>query len=248
MSHSKKTEKELLLLSENPYDTPNPHLALDEPDGLAAVGGDLSLDRLVHLYQLGFFPWYSDPDPILWWHPPQRCCLYPEEFHTSRSLKKAIRHADWRWSVNGDFDTVIDHCASLRARNEGTWISEDIKSAYINLNKNNYAFSFEVWLDDELAGGFYGVALGNVFFGESMFSLKPNASKVALKLFSEKCKDWGIKLIDCQVESEHLLSLGACNLPREQFIPTLASFVKTPSKNASLIELSRSKQKYFLDI
>ncbi|TDO99490.1 leucyl/phenylalanyl-tRNA--protein transferase [Marinomonas balearica] len=247
MTQQNKPEKELLLLTDNPYDTPIPNLALDEPEGLAAVGGDLSLERLIHLYQLGFFPWYSDPDPILWWHPPHRCCLIPNDFHTSRSLKKSIKRGNWRWSINTCFETVIEKCSSLRAENEGTWISEDIKNAYINLSKNGYAFSFEVWSENELAGGFYGVSLGHVFFGESMFSLKPNASKVALKFFTDHCNEWGIKLIDCQVESEHLISLGAKNFPREEFISELANFVENPSKNTTLMDLSESKQKYLSD-
>lgn len=237
-------QPELVLLTESPYDTPLPHKALQDPEGLAAIGGDLSSTRLIHLYSKGFFPWFSDPDPILWWHPEQRCVLQPTQFHFSKSLRKAIKKDDWRISVNKAFDTVIGHCSSLRADKEGTWISEDIKTAYSELHRLGYGHSIEVWLGDRLVGGFYGVAMGKVFFGESMFSLAPNASKIALKVFCELAQECDIEWIDCQVESDHLLSLGAELLPRTQFVDLLQQLIPNTHPNAELIKLGEEALKW----
>ncbi|MBR7888334.1 leucyl/phenylalanyl-tRNA--protein transferase [Marinomonas sp. A79] len=244
MSNTSHDEQhELVLLTESPYDTPDPHKALEDPEGLSAVGGDLSTDRLLHLYSKGFFPWFSDPDPILWWHPGERCTLVPSDFHASKSLKKALRNGNWSFSVNQDFETVIDHCAALRADKEGTWISNDIKQAYTQLHRLGYAHSIEIWQNTALVGGFYGVAMGNLFFGESMFSLQPNASKVALKVFCDLAQTCQIQLIDCQVESDHLLSLGAKNLSRAQFCDALDRLIPEPTKNYMLIEIGEKQQK-----
>lgn len=244
MSDSENNDShELLLLSESPYDTPNPHKALQDPEGLSAIGGDLTTTRLLHLYSKGFFPWFSDPDPILWWHPEQRCVLIPDHFHTSKSLKKAFRKESWMYSVNQDFESVIGYCSALRADKEGTWISNDIKAAYTELHKLGYAHSIEIWLGDKLVGGFYGVAMGNMFFGESMFSLHPNASKIALKSFCDLAKDCHIELIDCQVESEHLLSLGAKQLPRNDFCIALTQLIPKIEKNSKLINIGKNPDK-----
>ncbi|BDX03543.1 leucyl/phenylalanyl-tRNA--protein transferase [Marinomonas pontica] len=234
---------ELILLSESPYDTPNPEKALQDPEGLSAIGGDLSTTRLLHLYSKGFFPWFSDPDPILWWHPEERCVLSPNDFHTAKSLKKALKKQSWCFSVNQAFESVIGHCSALRADKEGTWISEDIKKAYTKLNKLGYAHSIEVWLDNKLVGGFYGVAMGNMFFGESMFSLVPNASKIALKTFCDLSKNSNIKLIDCQVESDHLLTLGAKSISRAQFCGALEQLIPNIKKNAYLIKMGNNPEK-----
>lgn len=255
-------QPELLLFSQSPYETPDPSRALDDPEGLSAVGGDLSSTRLIHLYQRGFFPWFSDPDPILWWHPGERCVLKPSQFHVSRSLNKAIKRGHWRFSVNQAFSTVIAHCAGLRAEKEGTWISPDIIKAYTELHRLGYAHSIEIWqstaenhtsqhsnhphpdaAEDTLVGGFYGIAMGNVFFGESMFSLVPNASKVALKVFCDLTADSHIELIDCQVESEHLLSLGAELMPRHDFCQQLIQHIPTPHTNQVLIQLGQNTNK-----
>ncbi len=245
MPNNQENEKtELILLTESPYDTPNPHNALQDPEGLSAVGGDLTATRLIHLYSKGFFPWFSDPDPILWWHPKERCALKPTQFHLAKSLKKAIRQKPWKFSVNRAFEPVIQHCSALRADKEGTWISDDIKSAYTELHHLGYAHSIEIWLDDELVGGFYGVAMGNIFFGESMFSLQPNASKIALKVFCDLASECDIELIDCQVESEHLLSLGATLIDRKDFLTILEDFIITPKKNTKLIEIGQNTQKH----
>ena len=234
----------LIQLSESPYDTPNPNCALRDPEGLSAVGGDLSSTRLIHLYSKGFFPWFSDPDPILWWHPEQRCTIYPKQFHLSTSLKKAIKKNAWSFSINQEFETVITHCSELRADKEGTWISEDIKRAYTELNKLGYAHSIEVWQDKKLVGGFYGVAMGKMFFGESMFSLLPNASKIALKAFCELAEHCEIDLIDCQVESDHLLSLGATIIPRKIFCKTLEQLIQNPDTNKTLISIGKKAQQH----
>ncbi|QUX96685.1 leucyl/phenylalanyl-tRNA--protein transferase [Marinomonas sp. CT5] len=240
-NHNKKHE--LVLLAESPYDTPDPSKALEDPEGLSAIGGDLSSTRLVHLYSKGFFPWYSDPDPILWWHPEQRCTLNPADFHTSKSLLKAIKKEQWLFSVNQNFESVIDYCSALRADKEGTWISKDIKNAYVELHKLGYAHSIEVWLNGKLVGGFYGVAMGKIFFGESMFSLVSNASKVALKTFCELAKDCQIELIDCQVESDHLLSLGANKTPRDNFCHLLEQLIPQVEKNSFLINIGQKAAK-----
>lgn len=245
-------QPELLLLSESPYDTPDPSRALHDPEGLSAVGGDLSSTRLIHLYQQGFFPWFSDPDPILWWHPSERCVLDPSQFHLSRSLQKAIKRGHWRFSINQAFSTVIGHCAGLRAEKEGTWISSDIIQAYTELHRLGYAHSIEIWHNstpyaanatDTLVGGFYGIAIGQMFFGESMFSLMPNASKIALKVFCDLASQCNIQLIDCQVESEHLLSLGAELRPREAFCQQLRQHITTPHTNQTLIQLGQATDK-----
>ncbi|AEF54025.1 leucyl/phenylalanyl-tRNA--protein transferase [Marinomonas posidonica] len=241
-------ECELLILSESPYDTPQPHKALQDPEGLSAMGGDLSTQRLIHLYQHGFFPWYSEPDPILWWHPEQRCTLSPDHFHLAKSLKKTLKKSNLQFSINQAFHTVIHHCADLRAKNEGTWISDDIKQAYSRLHELGFAHSVEVWQGEQLVGGFYGVAMGQVFFGESMFSLQPNASKMALKAFCDKAKDFHIALIDCQVESDHLLSLGANLSPRNHFISQLKDLIPQPEINQKLIEFSKNGQKQPINV
>lgn len=243
MSDIEDEKHELILLSESPYDTPNPNQALQDPEGLSAVGGDLSSTRLIHLYSKGFFPWFSEPDPILWWHPEQRCVLYPENFHESKSLKKTLKKEQWYFSVNKEFEAVISHCSALRADKEGTWISNDIKNAYTELHKLGYAHSIEIWQNDSLVGGFYGIAMGNLFFGESMFSLVPNASKVALKTFCDLAKDCHIELIDCQVESEHLLSLGAELIPRKSFSSALERLILEPKKNTTLLNIGKKPQK-----
>lgn len=244
--------QELVLLTESPYDTPDPSKALQDPEGLSAIGGDLSTTRLLHLYSKGFFPWFSDPDPILWWHPKQRCVLRPADFHLSRSLQKAFKkigqaapkNEQWSFSINHDFPAVIHHCAELRVNKEGTWISKDIKQAYQKLHKLGYAHSIEIWQNETLIGGFYGIAMGNMFFGESMFSLVPNASKVALKLFCELAQECNIELIDCQVESKHLLSLGAKLIQRDVFSTQLEQLIPSIEKNTILISIGKRPEKH----
>lgn len=234
--------QELIILTDSFDDTPDPFKALHDPEGLSAVGGDLRPKRLIHLYQHGFFPWFSDPDPILWWHPLERCVLKPEQFHLSRSLKKSIQKNDWHWQINTDFKRTMSICRKLRADAEGTWISHDIIRAYSELNKRQYTFSFDVFLNGELAGGFYGLAMGNMFFGESMYSLKDNGSKVALWQFCQLAPSLNIELIDCQVRSEHLVSLGASMFSKQDFVTQLAKLIPEPRINQGLVELAERKK------
>lgn len=229
---------ELVLLTESIFDTPDPFKALLDPEGLSAIGGDLRPERLIHLYQHGFFPWYSDPDPILWWHPLERCTLSPADFHVSRSLKKTLKKHAWSWKLNADFLQTINICRDLRANAEGTWISSDVINAYSALNKQGYSFSVEAFLDGKLAGGFYGIAMGKMFFGESMFSLKDNGSKVALWQFCKQAHELGIELIDCQVYSDHLTSLGAHMMSKAGFVKALRELIPSPTKNHKLIALA----------
>ncbi len=204
---------------------PFPPLYKASDDGLLAVGGDLSAERLVYAYSEGIFPWFSDNQPILWWSPDPRCVLYPQAFKASRSLKKAIRRLGYKVTINRVFSEVIDACAAPRSCDPGTWITPDMRAAYQHLHEIGVAHSIEVWqpskIGDDLMGGLYGVQLGSTFFGESMFSLGRDASKVALKALCEQVD--GLKLVDCQVSSSHLLSLGAVEIARVEFVAQMKS-------------------------
>jgi len=197
-----------------------PPVELAEPDGLLAVGGDLSPERLILAYRQGIFPWFSEADPILWWAPDPRLVLFPEEFHLSRRLERTIRQQRFAVTVNRAFDRVIRECRDVRLeRNEETWIDQRMVAAYWRLHRMGMAHSVECWQQERLAGGIYGVALGKVFFGESMFSRARDASKVALAHLCQLARDRGVALIDCQVTSRHLISLGARELPGRIFYP-----------------------------
>jgi leucyl/phenylalanyl-tRNA--protein transferase len=197
--------------------------ALQEPNGLLCVGGDLSVERLLAAYRRGIFPWFSAGQPILWWSPDPRTVLYPGEFKVSRSLAKTLRNRGFRTTVDQAFEQVIERCADPALRPEGTWISPQIRAAYRRLRELDYAHSFETWQGNQLVGGLYGVALGRVFFGESMFSTARDASKVALNALVQASLAQNVRLIDCQVDSEHLRSLGARSLPRREFMRELAA-------------------------
>ena len=202
---------------------PDIKFALKEPNGLIGIGGDLSAERLLHAYSNGIFPWYGKDEPILWYSPDPRMVITPEAFHLSKSLRKTINSSRFNVSVNTVFPEVMRQCQNVpRAGQSGTWISDDMISAYCNLYDAGYAHSYEVFLDKKLVGGLYGVTLGSVFFGESMFSIVSNASKVA---FAYLLQNSDYKLIDCQVENKHLESLGAFNMPRDLFIQQLKAFV-----------------------
>ncbi|WP_372755968.1 leucyl/phenylalanyl-tRNA--protein transferase [Mariniflexile sp.] len=190
------------------------------PDGLLAVGGDLSAERLIYAYKHGIFPWYSEEDPILWWSPNPRFVLFPEKLKVSKSMKQVLKHKAFVVTVNKAFRTVITECSKIKRNGQaGTWITNDMIEAYVNLHNLGYAKSVEVWLDDELVGGFYGVDVGNgVFCGESMFAKVSNASKVAFISFIQNTN---YTLIDCQVYTNHLESLGAEEIPRNMFIEYL---------------------------
>ena len=203
---------------------PPPHLA--DKSGLLAVGGDLSVERLLLAYSSGIFPWYSDDEPILWWSPDPRLVLYPNELNVSGSLRKVLRKQVFRVTMDAAFPQIIAACASIR---DSTWIIDDMIRAYCRLHESGYAHSVEVWQDGELAGGLYGVSLGRCFFGESMFSRRSNASKVALYHLVEHVKALHFDLIDCQVTSDHLLRLGAREIPRRQFLAEIKQSLKSPT-------------------
>ena len=210
---------------------PDINLALREPDGLLAIGGDLNAKRLISAYQHGVFPWYSGDQPILWWSPDPRFVLFPEQLKISRSLKKTIRKQKFEITINKDFNSVIEQCSSIpRPGQDGTWITNEMKQAYIQLNKAGIAYSVEAWENNQLVGGLYGIALGSVFFGESMFSNKTDASKVAFSQFVQHLHSIGFKLIDCQIYTEHLESLGAKQISRHDFSKLLKTFCQ-PEKH-----------------
>ena len=190
---------------------------LDDPPGLLAAGGDLSTARLLAAYRRGIFPWYSSGQPILWWCPDPRAVLFPAQFRCSRSLAKTLRGGDLSTRLDHDFDAVVAACAAPRARSPGTWITADMRAAYLALHRAGHAHSIETWQGDQLVGGLYGVQLGRVFFGESMFSVVTDASKVALSRLVGECLARGIVVIDCQLASQHLASLGARSIRRSEF-------------------------------
>lgn len=196
--------------------------ALREPDGLLAAGGDLSPLRLISAYRRGIFPWYSPGQPILWWCPDPRAVLFPGEFKNSRSLAKTIRNKGFETKFDTAFREVISACGSSQVRPGGTWLSAEMQDAYACLHSLGYAHCVETWLNGLLVGGLYGVAVGRVFFGESMFSLERDASKIALRRLCEELVRRGFHMIDCQMATPHLLSLGAQLIPRDRFIQQLA--------------------------
>lgn len=209
----------------NKADTPFPNvnLALNEPNGLIAIGGDLSIDRMLLAYENGIFPWYGEGEPILWYSPNPRMVITPDKLHVSKSLKKILHSSQFRVCIDMAFKEVILQCRTVqRPGQSGTWIDDEMVKSYCQLHKLGYAHSYEVYKNDELVGGLYGVALGRVFFGESMFSLESNASKVAFAHLLQKSK---YCLIDCQIENQHLESLGAFKMPRDLFIQQLKAFV-----------------------
>lgn len=198
-----------------------------EEDGLLAIGGDLRPERLIKAYSSGIFPWFSAEYPYLWWSPDPRLILLPGKFKLSKSLKQKIRKADFSVRYNYNFPEVIRQCSEvIRPDQEGTWITEDMKKAYIRLHELGYAHSVEIWIDGELAGGLYGVAFGRVFFGESMFHNVRDASKLATWFLVQRCLELGIHFIDSQVTTGHLLSLGAEEIPRDEYLKLLKKALK----------------------
>jgi leucyl/phenylalanyl-tRNA--protein transferase len=191
--------------------------ALDDPRGLLAAGGDLSATRLLAAYRRGIFPWYSPGQPVLWWSPDPRAVLFPQEFRCTRSLAKTIRNGGFECALDRDFAGVVEACAAPRLRSGGTWITSDMRAAYCELNRRGHAHSIEAYRGSKLAGGLYGVRIGAVFFGESMFSRERDASKVALAHLVGLCAAQGIRLIDCQLPSKHLENLGSRSISRDRF-------------------------------
>lgn len=217
------------ILSKDPESSfPPAEQALDYPPGLLAAGGDLSPARLLNAYQHGIFPWYSDGEPILWWSPAPRCVLFPQSVHLSKRLRRRYNQGHFKLSCDQAFADVISACAEPRSDQEGTWILDEMQQAYIHLHESGVAHSVEVWKDDELVGGIYGLSLGRVFFGESMFSRSEDASKVALVALCHQLEKWGFSLLDCQISNPHLLSMGAEELSRSEFENHLKS---TTAKN-----------------
>jgi len=214
----------------DPYRPDEPFPPVDlaelEPNGLLAVGGDLSSIRLLNAYRSGVFPWYSDGQPLLWWSPNPRTVLYPEKLKISRSLGKTLRNKPFNVTFDRAFTRVMAACSAPRKDEDGTWITSEMVSAYRELHRLGYAHSVEVWREEQLVGGLYGVALGSVFFGESMFSIERDASKIALIHLTRLSQERDYRLIDCQVHSAHLISLGAEEIPRTRFCRELDRWCK----------------------
>lgn len=202
--------------------------AMREPNGLLAAGGDLSPERLLAAYRHGCFPWYQEGQPLLWWSPDPRTVLFPEELHVSRSLRKTLRQETFTVTFDRAFQAVIEGCAGPRRYADGTWITTPMQNAYLALHRLGVAHSVEVWQDGRLVGGLYGLAMGQLFFGESMFSRATDASKVGFVALVERLRDWGFKLIDCQMPTQHLASFGARAIPREAFAEALSRYLDGP--------------------
>jgi len=211
---------------------PDPRLAASE--GLLAFGGDLSANRLLTAYRKGIFPWYNATDPILWWSPDPRLVLYPKDFRLHKSFERILRNGDFKVKFDHQFAEVIRYCGTVpREGQKGTWLMADMQQAYIMLHEMGFAHSVEVYLDDRLVGGLYGVSMGKAFFGESMFSLEKNGSKVAFKALSDVLGSKGYDFIDCQIVSEHLVKLGATVITRDRFIDELKESLTKPSELGS---------------
>ena len=218
-----------------PEDSPFPPVNQATSHGLLAAGGDLSITRLLNAYRHGIFPWFNAYDPILWWSPDPRMVFHTDKMHISKSLKKALRQKPFDITFDQNFKEVMQACAAPRllklpVEQHETWIHNEMNSAYMELHQAGYAHSVECWQQGQLVGGVYGVAIGKMFFGESMFSFKTNASKIALVALSQQLKQWGYPLIDCQVYSEHLSRLGAVTLPREIFLQQVQKLCALPGQ------------------
>jgi leucyl/phenylalanyl-tRNA---protein transferase len=211
-----------------------PHPERANPDGLLAIGGDLSLERLLLAYRLGIFPWYEEDTPILWWSPPQRCIMQPSEFHRSRSLQRLLRQDRFTVTFDEAFSEVIRACADSRIeQGQGTWIVPEMIDAYCALHEAGFAHSVEVWLGKRLAGGIYGVSLGSAFFGESMFKYEANASKVAFASLSQRLQAWEFTFIDCQIINPHLQRLGGYEISRKEFLRRLEHALAFPTRRGN---------------
>lgn len=213
----------------NAENFPPLELALREPNGLLCAGGDLTPQRLVQAYINGIFPWYSPGEPILWWSPDPRMVLFPGEFRISRSLRKTLRQGGYRVCLDGGFKAVIQACARKRRPGQaGTWITPEIQAAYLRLHELGYAHSVETWVDEKLVGGLYGIAIGKMFYGESMFAHATDASKIAIAHLVRFLQEKGFGMIDCQMNTPHLSSLGAREIPRRHFIDRLRILTAIP--------------------
>lgn len=215
---------------EHPQRFPDVECALRDPNGLLAAGGDLSEERLLAAYRRGIFPWYSEGEPILWWSPDPRAVLFPAQIKISRSLRKTLKRRIFDVTLDQAFPTVISACAGPRQGARGTWITPEMFQAFCHLHDHGHAHSVECWQGSRLVGGLYGLAIGKVFFGESMFSHVTDASKVALVHLVWQLQRWGFGVIDCQVGSAHLASLGALDIPRREFVRLLSHWCAAPSR------------------
>lgn len=219
------------LLDPHRAEFPHPDTALREPNGLLAIGGELTSTWLLAAYRNGIFPWFDDDrGPVLWWSPDPRAVLFPAEVRVSRRLARTLRNGPFQVTVDRAFTQVIKGCAAPRDYASGTWITTRMRTAYQRLHRAGFAHSCEVWRDDELVGGLYGVSLGGMFFGESMFFRERDASKVALVSLMRLIEGWGFTLLDCQVMNPHLASLGAREIPRAEFLDLLAISQQTPTR------------------
>ena len=222
----------MIPLIQSAADFPAVDNALDEPNGLLCMGGNLDPDTVLAAYSRGIFPWYSDDQPILWWSPDPRMVLFPDEFKVSKSLSKTIRANKFEIRFDTAFDDVISTCAEPRGPSLGTWILPEMQAAYTRLHQIGFAHSAEAWRDGELVGGLYGIAMGRMFYGESMFARETDASKVAFAALVDKLKADGFELIDCQQETRHLASFGARPIPRKQFAQRLQELITLNSDNS----------------
>ena len=212
---------------------PPVHRALEEPNGLLAAGGELTVERLLDAYRHGIFPWYSDSQPVLWWSPDPRMVLVPSELDLARSLRKRLRKDDYEVRTDTCFSEVLLACAEPRDGQAGTWITDELAEAYIALHRAGYAHSVETWIEGALAGGLYGVSIGRMFYGESMFTRASNASKIALAHLARQLERWQFPLIDCQMSTSHLASLGAREITRNDFLRTLSELVNYPTRSGT---------------
>lgn len=222
----------MIVLSPESPDDAFPPVANASPEGLVAIGGDLNVTRLIEAYRRGIFPWYNDQQPILWWSPDPRTVIYMDDLIVRRSLAKRIRNAGFQVTLDQNFSGVIDACRGPRRGHEDgeTWITDDMANAYVALHRSGYAHSVEVTLDGELVGGLYGVSCGAMFFGESMFSRVPDASKVALVRLVRQLALWDFLLVDCQLPSDHVFRMGATEISRSRFVDELASALLIPDR------------------
>jgi leucyl/phenylalanyl-tRNA--protein transferase len=219
-------------LNQRADDVRFPPVELASPEGLVAVGGDLRVERLLEAYRHGIFPWYNEDQPILWWSPDPRAVLFPDKLHVSRSLERTIRRGHFRMTLDTCFRDVMTHCAGPRRQypEGGTWITPAMVEAYSALHELGYAHSVETWQEEQLVGGLYGVALGGIFFGESMFTHVADASKAALVSLVRQLRAWGFRIFDCQQPSRHIKTLGAEEIPRREFLDHLADALTLPDR------------------
>lgn len=230
------------------YDFPNPLTANLDDDGLVGMGADLSPQTLRYAYAHGIFPWFNDGDPIMWWSPNPRCVIYPHTFSPSKSLARKLKNNDWTFTLNRDFSAVINACSDARSYSNGTWITGDMIDAYTQLHQLGDAHSVEIWQDKQLLGGLYGIKLGQAFFGESMFHKVTDASKVAFFALMKICQISKFAWVDCQLPNEHLLSLGASVISREQFLTELPKQIYQPSCDwTTIVNKNISIKELFLD-